>query len=247
MCNFIVTDDTESRVAERGRFVPGTFSIAACDPDTDSFGVAVSTALVGVGALCPFVGENAAVATQSFVKVSHGKNAVELTDRGVGVETGCRTLIDDDEHASYRQLHGVDGEGGRFAFTGESCVDWCGDAVGDHHTVAGNMLENGATIEAMSETFEAENGDLSERLLTALEAAQDAGGDKRGKISAALLVRAPDPKLYHNLRVDDSDDPVVDLREAYELAHETERTMPESTEEMLGNYPEEITDFGLKY
>jgi len=228
-------------------FVPGTFSIAARDPDTEEFGVAVSTALVGVGALCPFVSENAAVATQSFVEVSHGANAVDLADRGVSVPTACDALLEDDEHASYRQLHGIDGGGRTFAFSGDDCVDWNGHLERDDHTVAGNMLANGTVIEEISETFQEAEGELAERLMTALEAGQGAGGDKRGKISAALLVHSPDPKLYHNLRIDNSDAPVDDLREAFELGKQTETDLPASTDEMLGEYPEEILDFGLKY
>jgi len=228
-------------------FVPGTFSIAAHDAETDEFGVAVSTALVGVGALCPFVSENAAVATQSFVQVSHGANAVDMADRGVSVPTACEALLADDAHAGYRQVHGIDGDGRTFAFSGEDCVDWYGHRETDDHTVAGNMLVNGDVIEEISETFQATEGELAERLMTALEAGQGAGGDKRGKISAALLVHSPDPKLYHNLRIDDSDAPVDDLREAFELGKETEAELPASTDEMLGDYPDEILDFGLKY
>lgn len=233
--------------AETGGFVPGTFSIAAHDAEADEFGVAVSTALVGVGALCPFVSENAAVATQSFVKVSHGANAVDMADRGVSVPTACEALLEDDAHAGYRQVHGIDGDDRTFAFSGDDCVDWYGHLEKDDHTVGGNMLENGEVIQDISETFQETEGELAERLMTALEAGQAAGGDKRGKISAALLVHAPEPKLYHNLRIDNSDDPVGDLRDAFELGKETEENLPESANEMLGEYPEEILDFGLKY
>jgi len=228
-------------------FVPGTFSIAARDPEAGEFGVAVSTALVGVGALCPFVSENAAVATQSFVKVSHGANAVEMADRGVSVPTALDALVTDDDHASYRQVHGIDAGGRTYAFSGDDCVDWYGHLEAEDHTVAGNMLANGDVIEVMSETFGATRGELAERLMAALEAGQEAGGDKRGKISAALLVHSSDPKLYHNLRIDNSEDPVGDLREAFELGKETEADLPASADEMLGEYPEEILDFGLKY
>lgn len=229
------------------RTAPGTFSITAVDRDTGRLGVAVSTALVGVGALCPFVSENAAVATQSFVKVSHGRNAVEMADRGVSVPTACKALLEDDPYMNYRQLHGIDIDGRAFTYSGDDCVEWYGSLKAEDHTVAGNMLEGEATIEAMSERFKAADGNLSERLLQALEEGQTAGGDKRGKISAALLVYAPEPKLYHNLRVDHSDDPVGELRETYELAKETEEQLPKQTEEMLGDHPAQIRDFGLKY
>lgn len=228
-------------------FVPGTFSIAARDPEADEFGVAVSTALVGVGALCPFVSENAAVATQSFVKVSHGSNAVDMADRGVSIPTAIDALIEDDEHASYRQIHGIDDDGRTYAFSGEDCVDWFGHVEEENHSVAGNMLDNGDVIEEISETFQETEGELAERLMTALEAGQGAGGDKRGKISAALLVHSPEPKLYHNLRIDNSEDPVDDLRDAFELGKQTESDLSASADEMLGEYPDEILDFGLKY
>lgn len=231
-----------------GRFVPGTFSIAARDPETGNFGVAVSTALVGVGALCPFVSENAAVATQSFVKVSHGRNAVELADRGVGVDTACAALIGDDEHAAVRQLHGVDAKGNAYTFSGERCVDWHGHEAHESFTVAGNMLTGRETIDALAEGYEAAEGEFTDRLISGLEAAQEAGGDKRGKISSAVLVHADEPKLWHNLRVDSSDEPVDELRALYEQAVETEKSLPAQTEEMLGeDYDSEITDFGLKY
>lgn len=228
-------------------YAPGTFSIAARDPETGDMGVAVSTALVGVGALCPFVSEQAAVATQSFVKVSHGKHAIELADRGVSVSTACEALLDDDEHAGYRQLHGVDADGDQFRFTGDDCVTWAGSTAGEHHTVAGNMLEGGDVIDSMSDHFANSEGELAERLLQTLEAGQREGGDKRGKISAALLVHSDEPKLYHNLRVDNADEPVGELREAFELGKETEEELPASADEMLGEYPDEILDFGLKY
>lgn len=236
----------QTRSWKRGA-APGTFSIAAHDPEADEFGVAVSTALVGVGALCPFVSQNAAVATQSFVKVSHGANAVDMADRGISIPTALSALLENDEHASYRQVHGIDGKDRTFTFSGEDCVDWYGHTEGEHHTVAGNMLENGDVVEEISETFERESGELAERMMTALEAGQKAGGDKRGKISAALLVHSPDPKLYHNLRVDSADTPVDELRETFERAKETEAELPEQASEMLGDYPEEITEFEVKY
>nr|WP_199712325.1 MULTISPECIES: DUF1028 domain-containing protein [unclassified Halorubrum] len=227
------------------RFAPGTFSIAAQDPETGAFGVAVSTALVGVGALCPFVSENAAVATQSYVNVSHGRNAVELADRGVSVSTACEALLADDPHDTYRQLHGVTAEDS-FRYTGADCVDWAGDSAGDDYTVAGNMLDGADVIDAVSRGYADADGGFADRLIAALEAGQAAGGDKRGKISAALLIAAPEPKLYHNLRVDNSDEPISELREAYDLAVETEEELPAVAEDQLGEYPDAIVDFGLK-
>lgn len=227
--------------------LPGTFSVAAAHPETGATGVAVSTALVGVGALCPFVGDDAAVATQSFVKVSHGRHGVDLVDRGVGVETACEALLSADENASYRQVHGVDTDGGSFTFSGVDCVDWYGARSGPHHTVAGNMLSGPNVLKSISEAYVEADGPISNQLLTALEAGQRAGGDKRGKISAALLVQAPEPTLYHNLRIDRADDPVAELRDLYEFARDTQAERPEMIEEMLGDYPEGILDSGIKY
>lgn len=244
-------DGTDAAATDRGpsspsdRFAPGTFSIAARDPDTGAFGVAVSTALVGVGALCPFVSENAAVATQSYVKVSHGRNAVDLADRGVSVSTACEALLEDDPHDTYRQLHGVTDDDA-FRYTGDDCVDWAGDLAGDDYTVAGNMLDGGDVIEAVSRGYAEADGEFADRLIAGLEAGQAAGGDKRGKISAALLVAAPEPKLTHNLRVDNSDEPVDELRAAYDLAVETEAELPAVAEDQLGEYPDAIVDFGIK-
>lgn len=237
----------ENKKPGKRGFVPGTFSIAARDSDAGEFGVAVSTALVGVGALCPFVSENGAIATQSFVNVSHGSNGIDMINRGVGINTALESLIQADDHSSYRQIHGIDREGDTHAFSGDDCVGWYGHSQKDDHTVAGNMLENGEVIDTMSETFSESDGELAERLMTTLEAGQAAGGDKRGKISAALLVHSPEPKLYHNLRIDNSDDPVTDLRDAYELGQETEENLYKDTDEMYEDYPDEIIDFGLKY
>ena len=231
-----------------GQYRPGTFSIAASDPESEKFGVAVSTALVAVGALCPFVSENAAVATQSFVKVSHGRNAIDLVDRGVALDIACEALLDDDDHAEYRQIHGIDSEGRTYTFSGEECVDWFGHEEYDKFTVGGNMLTDEETITALAEGYQDASGEFSDRLITGLEAAQDAGGDKRGKISAALLVYCDEPKLWHNLRVDSSDDPVGDLRELHDEAVETEEGLQSQATEMLGEeYDRDITDFGLKY
>lgn len=157
-------------------------------------------------------------------------------------------FIEDDDHAAVRQLHGVDADENRYTFSGEDCVDWYGEADHGEFTVAGNMLTGPETIEALAKGYEAAEGNFTDRLISGLEAAQEAGGDKRGKISSAVLVHADEPKLWHNLRVDSSDDPVGDLRELYDQAVETEASLEEQTEEMLGaDYDRDVTDFGLKY
>jgi uncharacterized Ntn-hydrolase superfamily protein len=228
-------------------FAPGTFSITATDPETSQTGVAVTTGTAGVGAVCPYVSERAAVVTQSFTKTSHGANALKFVDCGITLDAACEALLDADEHASYRQLHGIQTGGSSFVHTGVDCVSWCGGRSFETHTVAGNMLVGESVIEAVSEAFVDADGELVDRLVTALEAGQDAGGDKRGKVSAALLVHAAVPQRYHNLRVDLSDEPVADLRELLEHTKTVTEELPERLAEQLGEYPEGMLDSEIKY
>ncbi len=194
-----------------------TFSIAARSPEEGSFGVAVSTARPCVGTLVPFVSLQGAIATQARVNTDLGRQGLALLAADIGIEMALSTLLEADEDRDIRQLHGVDAEK-TFAFTGERCVEWAGHLIGADYTVAGNMLAGPQVIEAMAATFEESLGlELSERLVRALEAGQQAGGDKRGKQSAALLVASPDPRGYHNLRVDDHVEPVAELRRIYDL------------------------------
>lgn len=201
-----------------------TFSIAAHCRQEGSFGVAVSTARPNVGSLVPFVSLKGAIATQARVNPDLGRQGLALLEVGVGIQVALRALLEADPDRAIRQIHGVDAEH-TFAFTGENCVAWAGHYVGDGFTVAGNMLVGPQVIEAMAEAFQAAAGaELSERLVRALQAGQEAGGDKRGRQSAALLVASPDPHWYHNLRVDDHPDPVGELRRIYDrvVEHEAE-------------------------
>jgi uncharacterized Ntn-hydrolase superfamily protein len=195
-----------------------TFSIAARDPESGDFGVAVATARPAVGALVPWVSRRAALATQARVNTDLGRQGLALAEAGVPLATALTGLLAADPDREIRQLHGVD-EHAAFAHTGLQCVEWCGHVVGDGFTVAGNMLAGEGVVKAMAEAFAAGAGqELSARLVAALEAGQAAGGDKRGKQSAALLVVAARPTGYHNLRVDDHADPVAELRRVHEIA-----------------------------
>ena len=193
-----------------------TFSIVAGDSEAGAFGVAVATARPSVGSLVPWVSLRGAVATQARVNTELGRQGLALIGEGVPVDVALSSLLWKDRDRALRQVHGVD-DARTFCHTGGECVPWCGHQDGDGFTVAGNMLAGPAVIAAMARTFEQSDGDLSDRLLRALEAGQAAGGDKRGKQSAALLVASPAPCLYHNLRVDDHADPVAELRRIYEL------------------------------
>jgi uncharacterized Ntn-hydrolase superfamily protein len=194
-----------------------TFSIAARSPKEGSFGVAVSTARPCVGTLVPFVSLQGAIATQARVNTDLGRQGLALLAADIGIEMALSTLLEADGDRAIRQLHGVDAHE-TFAFTGSECVEWAGHLIGTDYTVAGNMLAGPQVIEAMAAAFEESLAlELSERLVKALEAGQQAGGDQRGKQSAALLVASPDPRGYHNLRVDDHADPVAELRRIYDL------------------------------
>ena len=195
-----------------------TFSIAARAARAAEFGVAVATARPAVGALVPWVSPGGAIATQARVNTDLGRHGLALVEHGVPIGTALRGLLEADPEREIRQLHGVD-TADAFVHTGARCVEWCGHLAGDGFTVAGNMLAGEGVIKAMAEAFTAaESEELSARLLAALEAGQAAGGDKRGKQSAALLVASAEPRGYHNLRVDDHADPVAELRRVYEVA-----------------------------
>ncbi|MFC6826757.1 DUF1028 domain-containing protein [Halopelagius fulvigenes] len=194
----------------------------------DRFGVAVTTRLPGVGVLCPFASENGAVATQSFTNVELGRKGIEYIDDGLAVEDALEALLNADEGRRQRQLHGVDAEG-TFAFSGDDCHGWYGHVEGENYTVAGNLLTGESVVDAAAAAYEEGGRDapLAERLVDALEAGHEAGGDRREDLevqSAALVVetteaRAPEP-YYDDLRVDASRTPVADLRETYEAAKE---------------------------
>ena len=196
-----------------------TFSIVAYDPTVGAFGVAVATARPAVGALVPFVSLSGGIASQARVNTEIGRRGIALLDQGVAVGTALRTLLQDDADRDIRQVHGVDATRS-FCHTGANCLPWCGHQEEEDFSVAGNMLTGPRVVEAMVEAYRgarAGTRELSDRLLLTLEAGQAAGGDKRGKQSAALLVASREPRGYHNLRVDDHPDPVVELRRIYDL------------------------------
>lgn len=202
-----------------------TFSIVARDGETGTLGVAVATARPTVGSLVPWVSLRGALATQARVNTELGRQGMLLVDQGVPIDVALSALLWKDSERDIRQVHGLDAERS-FCHTGASCVPWCGHEEGEGFTVAGNMLTGPEVIAAMGRAFQVSAGDgrdLSERLLLALEAGQAAGGDKRGKQSAALLVASPEPRMFHNLRVDDHADPVAELRRVWEVVVEHTR------------------------
>jgi uncharacterized Ntn-hydrolase superfamily protein len=195
-----------------------TFSITARCPETGQFGIAVSTKLMCVGALCPFVSDFGAVATQSFVNPYLGINGLTYLSQGLSAQEVADRLTAEDEGRALRQFAVVDQAGRSAAFSGGECIQWYGHRTGDGYAVAGNMLVGEETIASMARSFESSEGNpLAERLVQALEAGQSAGGDKRGRQSAALKVHATEAYPMVDLRIDDHPDPVAELRRLYNL------------------------------
>jgi uncharacterized Ntn-hydrolase superfamily protein len=215
-----------------------TFSICVREPYEDEngdqqyrFGVAVTTRLPGVGVPCPHVNDHGAVATQSLTNPRLGSKGVEYLADGLAIENALDALLAADDGSEDRQLHGV-GRNGEFAFSGDGCNSWYGEHEGEHFTVAGNLLTGEAVVERTADHYDDHSaaGDadpeepLAKRLVDALGAGQAAGGDKREDLtvqSAAVTVAdsgAEESPYWNDLRVDASEDPVVDLRETYRLA-----------------------------
>ncbi|WP_255171713.1 DUF1028 domain-containing protein [Natrononativus amylolyticus] len=227
-----------------------TFSIVGRDPSERTVGVAIASVFPAVGAVCPYVGDGVALSTQSWDSGrSYGIPILDIVEHDISLPTACETLLADREGAEGTQLHGVELDGESFVYTGERSMPWAGHATGTDHTVAGNLLVGEAVVDAMSRTFERTDGPLEERLLSALEAGEEAGGDKRGdNLSAALLVRGPEPKLHRNLRVDDPGKPIAGLRRAYRTALETQAEHDSSMNEEWGEDPPASIDrFEIKY
>jgi uncharacterized Ntn-hydrolase superfamily protein len=195
----------------------GTFSIVARCKKTGDFGVATATAVPCVGAMLPYAEEGVgAIATQAWVNVNLGYQGIELMRLGLSVKSALEALLSEDAGRARRQVVGIDASGS-FGFTGEECDEAKGHILGQEHAVAGNMLADKRVIEAVSQSFAKSKGELSQRLLSAIESGQTAGGDRRGKMSAALLIASSKPKLYHNIRVDHHTEPVRELRRIVEL------------------------------
>ncbi len=197
-----------------------TFSIIARDPESGHFGVAVSTAVPCVGAMVPHAKAGVgAITTQSFTNVMLGIDGLRLLEIGLSPEAALTSLLAEDPEAAQRQVAGIDAQGRIFAYSGDACVDWYGARSGDNYSVQGNMLVGKETIDAMAGAFEQSSGFLPARLVEALEAGQAAGGDKRGRESAALLTVpfGPEPASKIDIRVDQHEDPVAELRRIGDL------------------------------
>jgi uncharacterized Ntn-hydrolase superfamily protein len=202
-----------------------TYSIAACDLEAGQWGVATQSKFLAVGSVVPwaepYVG---AIATQAYANPRYGPEGLALLREGLPAQEVVDRLTAGDEERDHRQLGVVDGRGGSATFTGRECLDWAGGTTGACYAAQGNILVSGETVEAIAASFEASAGTpLAERLLAALDAAQSAGGDRRGQQSSALLVVEKDggyAKLSDtivDLRVEDHPRPLEELRRLYGL------------------------------
>jgi uncharacterized Ntn-hydrolase superfamily protein len=190
-----------------------TWSIIAHDVKTGMVGLAVSTCAFAVGARVPSIETGVGVvASQSFVNPFYGPQALALLKQGASAQEAVDAITRADEGRSQRQVHIMDNQFRFAAFTGDGCVDWCGHLIRETYSVAGNMLAGPQVIETTAD-FYAAHPELpfAQRLLSALKAGEDAGGDKRGKQSAALLIHDQEDYAYLDIRVDDHADPLAEL------------------------------------
>ncbi len=199
---------------------PMTWSIVVRDPKTAAFAVAVTTRAFAVGARCPFVMSGiGALSTQALSNPLYGRRGLALLEEDVPALEVVGLLTAADEGRQHRQVHVVDRHGATAAWTGASCVPWCGHLTAENVSVAGNMLTGPEVVAETMRVYQAgKRRPLAERLLRALEAGQAAGGDKRGRQSAALLIHAGEEYAQLDLRVDDHPDPLVELRRLHEVA-----------------------------
>lgn len=198
-----------------------TWSIIARDPASGAFGVAIATRFFAVGALCPHAASGVgALSTQALVNPHYGKRGLDLLRAGVPAPEVVKSLTAPDEGREHRQLHVIDASGRIGQFTGRHCIEWAGAQAGEGFSVAGNMLANGNVVRETAKAFQESRKSFPEKLIAALEAGEAAGGDKRGKQSAALLIYSKEEYADLNLRVDDHPEPLAELKRLYEKAHE---------------------------
>ncbi|GJD53720.1 hypothetical protein OPKNFCMD_6498 [Methylobacterium crusticola] len=197
-----------------------TFSIVARCPRTGDLGVAVATAVPAVGGLCPFVASGVgAVSTQSWVNPYLAIDALAAMAGGASGPDALAAVLGDDAGRALRQVGVVDAAGRAASHTGADCTPYAGHRLGDGMAVQGNMLTGPETLDAMARAFaDAAEADLPERLMRALEAGDAAGGDKRGKQSAALKIHGTEAYPSLDLRVDEHAAPVTELRRVLEIA-----------------------------
>jgi len=197
-----------------------TWSIVARDPKTGAFGVAVATKFFAVGSICPYGRSDVgAISTQALVNPYYGINGLKILAAGVPAPDALRLLVEADIGNASRQFHIVDAAGRNAAHTGRDCVEWSGHVLGEGVSVAGNMLAGPQVIHETLKAYQANmDQPLDERLLRGLEAGDAAGGDKRGRQSACLVIHAGEEYSQLDIRVDDHTLPLPELRRLRDVA-----------------------------
>lgn len=197
-----------------------TWSIVARDPKTGAFGVAVATKFFAVGSICPYGRSDVgAISTQALVNPYYGINGLKMLAAGVPAPDALRLLVEADIGHASRQFHIVDAAGRNAAHTGLDCVEWTGHVLGEGVSVAGNMLAGPQVIHETLKAYQANlDQPLDERLLRGLEAGDAAGGDKRGRQSACLVIHAGEEYSQLDIRVDDHALPLAELRRLRDVA-----------------------------
>jgi uncharacterized Ntn-hydrolase superfamily protein len=213
--------------------IVATYSIVACDLEAQQWGVAVQSKFLAVGSVVPWAEPQVgAIATQAYANPRYGPQGLELLRAGLSAQEVVDRLTSADEGRDHRQLGVVGANGGAATFTGKECMDWAGGRTGNGYAAQGNILVSAETVDAMAETFEQGGGPLAERLIECLAAAQAAGGDSRGQQSSALLVVERDggyarmSDVLVELRVEDHERPIDELRRIYRLHEEIFGTTP---------------------
>ena len=203
---------------------PSTFSIVAFDPQAQAWGVAVASKFPAVGAVVPWAqASRGAIATQALANTSFGVSGLELLGKGLSANAVLSHLLEADNGRETRQVGIVDPLGRSATFTGQECLDWAGGLTGPGYAVQGNVLTGNNVVSSMEAAFLSSDGELAKRLLAALMAGDQAGGDKRGRQSAALIV-VKDSCGYGGFndrmldyRVDDDPDPIQKLGDLVQL------------------------------
>ncbi len=205
--------------------VVATYSIAACDLETGQWGVATQSKFLAVGSVVPWAEPHVgAIATQAYANPRYGPDGLALLREGLWAEEVVERLTSADDGRDQRQLGIVDAKGGSASYTGSECIPWAGGRTGLNYAAQGNILVSGETVDAIAGTFEQSAGrPLADRLIDCLASAQEAGGDSRGQQSSALLIVEKDggyaglSDVVVDLRADDHERPVEELRRLYGL------------------------------
>jgi len=204
--------------------VVSTFSIVAYDPETQELGVAVQSKFIAVGAVVPWAKAGVgAIATQSYANTGFGPRGLEMLEKGDTPDEALKKLLDSDKGREVRQVGIVSAKGKAATFTGAKCNAWAGGVAEENFCCQGNILAGEDVVKGMAKAYKGATGDLGDRLIAALQAGQDAGGDVRGMQSAALLIVREGwgyggfNDRYRDLRVDDHAEPIQELRRVYDL------------------------------